>query len=83
MRRNGPACGQVTILLGVYILGGLRGHQEARVRAHLSGCARCQAEYAELAEVPALLDLVTADEAAEAAGLPGPASVADEPAARP
>lgn len=68
MRRSGPVCGQVTTLLGVYVLGGLRGHEETQVRAHLSRCARCRAEYEELAEVPALLDLITADEAAEAGG---------------
>ncbi len=54
------------MLLGVYVLGGLRGHQEVRVRAHLTRCARCRAEYEELAEVPALLDMITGEEAAEA-----------------
>jgi hypothetical protein len=78
MRRSGPVCGQVTILLGVYVLGGLRGHQETRVRTHLSGCARCRAEYEELAEVPALLDLITADEAAEAGGPSGQPPTVDE-----
>jgi anti-sigma factor RsiW len=78
MRRSVPLCGQVTMLLGAYILGGLRGRQETRVRAHLSRCARCRAEYEELAEVPALLDLITAEEAAEAAGPPGQAPAIDE-----
>jgi predicted anti-sigma-YlaC factor YlaD len=78
MSRSVPLCRQVTMLLGVYILGGLRGHQETRVRAHLSYCARCRAEYDELAEVPALLDLITAEEAAEPTGLRGQAPVVDE-----
>ena len=51
------------MLLGVYVLGGLRGRQEAKVRAHLLYCARCWAEYEELAEVPALLDLISGEEA--------------------
>jgi anti-sigma factor RsiW len=78
MRRSEPACWQVAMLLGVYVLGGLRGHQETQVRAHLSRCARCRAEYEELAEVPALLDLITAEEAADAGGPPGQAPAADE-----
>lgn len=65
MRRSEPVCGQVATLLGVYVLGGLRGRQETQVRTHLTGCSRCRAEYDELAEVPALLDLITAEEAAE------------------
>lgn len=65
MRRSGPVCGQIATLLGVYVLGGLRGRQEIQVRTHLSGCARCRAEYEELAAVPALLDLITTEEAAE------------------
>jgi anti-sigma factor RsiW len=78
MRGSVPRCRQVTMLLGVYILGGLRGHQETRVRAHLSYCARCRAEYEELAEVPALLDLITAEEAAEPMGPPGQAPAVGE-----
>jgi predicted anti-sigma-YlaC factor YlaD len=52
------ACRQIRALLGVYVLGGLRGQQETRVRAHLASCGRCRAEYEELAEVPAFLDLI-------------------------
>jgi predicted anti-sigma-YlaC factor YlaD len=65
MSPGGTACRQIRRLLGVYVLGGLRGAQEAQVTAHLGGCARCRAEYEELAEVPALLDLITAEEAAQ------------------
>jgi predicted anti-sigma-YlaC factor YlaD len=66
MRPGGTVCKQIRMLLGVYVLGGLRGHQQTQVTAHLAGCARCRAEYDELAEVPALLDLLTAEEATEA-----------------
>jgi Putative zinc-finger len=58
------ACKPVRLLLGVFVLGGLRGKEDSFVRTHLAGCARCQAEYEELADVPALLDLLTAEEAA-------------------
>jgi anti-sigma factor RsiW len=78
MRRSRPACGQVTILLGAYTLGGLRGHQETQVRAHLSHCARCRAEAEQLAEVPAFLDLITAEEAAAAEGPLGQAPAVGE-----
>src|SRR5260221_8036136 len=49
MRRDGPACRQVQILLGVYVLGGLRGQQETWGRTHLAPCGRCRAEYGEMA----------------------------------
>jgi len=42
----------VSMLLGVYVLGGLRGRQAARVTAHLSQCDRCRAEHRELARFP-------------------------------
>lgn len=69
MRQDGSGCRDIKILLGVYVLGGLRGHQETRVRTHLARCARCRSEYEELADVPALLDMITGEEAAAAARL--------------
>jgi hypothetical protein len=63
------------MLLGVYVLGGLRGRQEARVRTHLLRCTRCRADYEELAEVPALLDLINSEEAASAGTPAGPAAL--------
>ena len=56
------------ILLGVYVLGGLRGRQKSPVRTHLGRCTRCRGEYEELADVPALLDLITREEAAAGTG---------------
>lgn len=70
MTRGSPACKRVRILLGVFVLGGLQGQQESLVRAHLASCSRCQADYEELAEVPALLDMITAEDAARAGRLP-------------
>jgi anti-sigma factor RsiW len=58
----------VQILLGAYVLGGLPAGEAAAVAAHLSRCARCRAEHAELAEVPPWLDLLT-----------GPADAAEQP----
>ncbi len=43
--------------LGAYVLGGLEPESEARVRAHIADCADCRAAHAELAGLPALLDL--------------------------
>ena len=54
----------VQILLGAYLLGGLSAQEEAAVRAHLDGCAQCQAEHDELACVPAWLDLLAEAEPA-------------------
>ncbi|MFF5227344.1 anti-sigma factor family protein [Dactylosporangium sp. NPDC000521] len=42
-------------LLGGYVLGGLDDADQARVDAHLSGCAGCRAEVDRLAPVPELL----------------------------
>jgi anti-sigma factor RsiW len=63
MRGKDLACRRITILLGAYVLGGLRDHQEAQVKTHLSWCSRCSAEYEELAVVPALLDMISGEEA--------------------
>jgi hypothetical protein len=43
------------ILLGAYILGGLDAHERRVFEDHLVGCARCRAEAAEFAPLPALL----------------------------
>jgi Putative zinc-finger len=64
------ACERVRILLGVFVLGGLRGQEESLVTTHLAGCARCQAECEELADVPDLLDLAISEEAAQAEAPP-------------
>ena len=77
MSRGGTRCRQIGILLGVYVLGGLRGHQETQVSEHLARCAQCQAEYEELAEVPALLDMITGEEAAGTQRLPDQAAALD------
>lgn len=74
MTPGSTTCRQIRILLGVYVLGGLRGYQQTQVTIHLAGCARCRAEYEELAEVPALLDMISGEEAAAAEPLPGPAN---------
>jgi anti-sigma factor RsiW len=52
----------VQLLLGAYVLGGLSPAEKADVEAHLAQCARCQAEYEELACVPLWLDLLQAED---------------------
>jgi predicted anti-sigma-YlaC factor YlaD len=71
MTRGSTDCKRVRILLGAFVLGGLRGQEEHMVRTHLARCAMCSAECDELAEVPALLDLLTSEEAAQAGDFPG------------
>ena len=51
-------------LLGSYTLGGLDPDEARRVEAHLRTCADCRAVHAELAGLPALMDLVTDPERA-------------------
>lgn len=47
-------------LLGSYTLGHLDEADEARVRAHLDGCASCRDDLAEIEPLTGLLDLVDA-----------------------
>ncbi|MER7687568.1 zf-HC2 domain-containing protein [Streptomyces sp. NPDC097610] len=62
------------LALGGYVLGTLSPAEMEQARAHLTGCAECRAEHAQLAGLPALLATVTA---AEAAGQTAPAADAD------
>ncbi len=50
--------------LGGYVLGTLSPAETEQVRAHLTECAECQAEHAELAGLPSLLARVSEAEAA-------------------
>jgi hypothetical protein len=43
--------------IGAYVLGGLDPADEKRVAAHIAECEECATAHAELAELPALLDL--------------------------
>jgi hypothetical protein len=48
--------------LGLYVLGGLAGPELLAVQQHLTRCADCCAESADLSEVPIALNLLSADE---------------------
>jgi len=56
--------------IGAYVLGALDEEAARRVREHLAGCQDCAAAHAELAGIPALLDLATLTEAGEDEPLP-------------
>jgi hypothetical protein len=64
----------IRLSLGGYVLGTLSPAEAEHIRAHLAECARCRAEYAELAGLPALLATITE---AEAAGRAAPAPSED------
>jgi anti-sigma factor RsiW len=53
----------VQLELGLYVLGALSPEEHLVVEDHLRGCPKCNAECADLAEVTAVLALVTRDEA--------------------
>jgi hypothetical protein len=55
-------CAEARAALGVAILGALDPAELAALRDHVAGCPDCQAAQAELADVPTLLGLVSADE---------------------
>ena len=48
--------------VGAYVLGALEPDEMEEMRAHLAGCPRCAAEVRSLSELPAMLDLVGADD---------------------
>lgn len=55
-------CDSVRLSLGALVLGALPPDEREQVRRHVDGCARCQAELAELTPLPGLLNLVRPEE---------------------
>jgi putative zinc finger protein len=66
-------CKDITLSLGVYVLGALDPADRAVVETHLADCPLCRAELAELEGLPALLERVTLDDLA-----PEPASPSED-----
>ena len=56
--------------IGAYVLGGLDPAAEQRVAAHIAECEECAAAHAELAGLPALLDLAVVTGATDEEPLP-------------
>lgn len=73
---------QMTMSLGVYVLGAADAGERARVEAHLPGCPACQAELRSFAPLPGLLADVTGD-LRPAGKLPGEAAGHAAPARAP
>jgi anti-sigma factor RsiW len=61
MTGAGP-CAQIRLELGVYVLGVIGSADRSVVDAHLSCCADCRGELAELAGLPGLLSRAIPDE---------------------
>jgi anti-sigma factor RsiW len=57
-------CAETRQQLGAYVLGGLEPEEAAEVRAHLDRCGDCAREEADLAGLPAMLDLIDAGSSA-------------------
>jgi hypothetical protein len=55
-------CNTYADQVGPYIIGALEPEEMEDMRRHLTGCSRCAAEVRSLSELPALLDLVEADD---------------------
>jgi len=51
-------CDDVRLSLGAYAIGGLESDETAEVQRHLRTCSACRAVHADLAPLPALLNLV-------------------------
>jgi hypothetical protein len=61
--RSGIACADTRRALGVYVVGAIEPDDRGPVEQHLAGCASCRDELAGLADLPAWLSKVPADEA--------------------
>ncbi len=61
-------CADTRQSLGVYVLGAIDPAERALVDAHVSGCAECRDELADLAGLPTLLARVGADEVGRISG---------------
>jgi anti-sigma-K factor RskA len=61
---RGPACRDLRLLLGVYVVGAIDPAERALVDEHLSTCAACRDELAGLAGLPAMLGRVPAEDVA-------------------
>jgi anti-sigma-K factor RskA len=57
-------CARLRESLGGYVLDALEPDERAALERHLESCPRCRREHAELAGVPALLDLLDSPAAA-------------------
>ena len=57
------ACHDCRDLIGGYVLGALEPDETAAVRRHLETCSACTREHAELATIPALLDMAESADA--------------------
>ena len=64
-------CASYRELLGGYVLEALEPGEAQQLRRHLETCPRCRREHAELAGVPAMLDMLDRPETAQAAPPPG------------
>jgi anti-sigma-K factor RskA len=57
------ACHECRDLIGGYVLGALEPDETAAVRSHIQTCAACARDHAELATIPALLDMAESADA--------------------
>ncbi len=65
---DSPACRDIRLLLGVYVVGAIEPAERALVDEHLSVCSACRDELAGLAGLPAMLSRVPEDDVAKLAG---------------
>jgi hypothetical protein len=64
VRSQSAACSDCRTLLGGYVLGALEPAEADSVRDHLSVCAECSVEHAQLAGIPGMLDVAGSAETA-------------------
>jgi anti-sigma factor RsiW len=70
----------VQLQLGLYVLGALSSLEAEAVNRHLTRCAECRAECAELSEVLAYLSLLTTEDIRSLGSEFAPKTGAAEPA---
>jgi len=79
---SGPACRDIRLALGVYVVGAIGPTERTIVDVHLSHCPACREELAGLAGLPALLGRVPAADAERIALDDAELKDLEEPSAR-
>lgn len=78
---GGPACRDIRILLGVYVVGSIDPAERSLVDSHLASCQSCRDELAWMAGLPAMLSRVPVADVERLSALPAELPENAEPSA--
>jgi len=78
---GGPACRDIRLLLGVYVVGSIEPAERSVVDSHLASCQSCRDELAWMAGLPAMLSRVPVADVERLSALPAELPENAEPSA--